>query len=281
MVKAVESSRRRQVWTCLPLLTRCVFVAVWVSLIVLVLSHSMPIAAATLDVPPEQVLEPGQQLQLPLVIRRGQGPRIEISLGASAQGASLVLDDDGQLQLEWQSGPDLPAETTIELRIRDVDNNEFLDSVDVVIRRSGTDALVEPAPGPLAAPPAAPPGSIAADNQQDREESSLEAPIFAVLPNQVVSAGRTVTLKVFASLSGEVEPVLQVDRLPRNASFEINEDGGRTFRWETGENDQGEHLFRFSAFNPRAPQQRSVQEVLMVVGDPTQKVTLPEPVPSD
>ena len=82
---------------------------------------------------------------------------------------------------------------------------------------------------------------------------------------------------MLASLPGEYDPVLQVDRLPRNASFEANEEGGRTFRWETGENDQGEHLFRFTAFNPRAPQERSVQEVLMVVGDPTKKVTLPEP----
>ncbi len=340
MVKAEERNCSWLAWRCPAHLARCVGVAVLLPVIALGLSHSLPVAAAVLSVPPEQVLEPGQQLVLPLLIRQDQGPRIEISLGVSPEGASLVLEDDGQLQLEWQAGPDLPAETTIELLVRDVDSNQFLDSVWVVIRRpdaspdSGADAgtvapestestdlspeapptdsfdappgalsplEVDAPPGALPqAPSDAPPGALSpvptdappgaspqlppeapssspADEQQGEAESLLQAPHFPSLPNQVVSAGRTVILKVFARLPGEYAPVLQVDRLPRNASFEANEEGGRTFRWETGENDQGEHLFRFTAFNPRAPQERSVQEVLMVVGDPTRKVTLPEP----
>lgn len=282
-MKAEERNCRWLAWRCPALLARYVGVAVLLPVIAIGLSHSLPVAAAVLSVPPEQVLEPGQQLVLPLLIRQDEGPRIEISLGVSPEGASLVLEDDGQLQLEWQAGPDLPAETTIELLVRDVDRNQFLNSVFVVVRRPDANpgaGAGTVAPESKESPDMsldAPPSSPATDGQQGEAESSLQAPDFPPLPNQVVSAGRTVILKVLASLPGENDPVLQVDRLPRNASFEANEEGGRTFRWETGENDQGEHLFRFTAFNPRAPQERSVQEVLMVVGDPTKKVTLPEP----
>ena len=285
-MKAEERNCRWLAWRCPAQLARYAGVAVLLSVIAIGLSHSLPVAAAMLLVPPEQVLEPGQQLVLPLEIRQEQGPRIEISLGVSPEGASLVLEDDGQLQLEWQAGPDMPVETTIELLVRDVDSNQFLNSVFVVVRRpdanpgAGEEAgtvTPESKESPDISPETPPPSSPAVDGQQGEAESSLQAPDFPLLPNQVVSAGRIVILKVLASLPGEYDPVLQVDRLPRNASFEANEEGGRTFRWETGENDQGEHLFRFTAFNPRAPQERSVQEVLMVVGDPTKKVTLPEP----
>ncbi|MGQ7843444.1 hypothetical protein ACUNV4_03125 [Granulosicoccus sp. 3-233] len=273
MVKAEEGSRMRQVMAGAPLLVHRVAVAVWLLGAVIVLGQLPSVAAATLEALPDQVLEPGQQLQLPLQIRQEQGPRIEISLGVSPPGASLELQDDGQLQLQWQPGPDMPPETMVELLVRDVDSNVYLDSVFVVIRRPDVNPRPDGGPGT---------GVMAPEPSTEvLPDGSLDAPVLDVLPNQVVSAGRTVTLKVFASLPGEFDPVLQIDRLPRNASFEANEEGGRTFRWETGDNDQGEHLFRFTAFNPRAPEQRSVQEVLMVVGDPSLKVTLPQPTPSD
>lgn len=241
-----------------------------------------PLQAAVLETPAGQSLAPGQHLQLPLQIRQGEGPRIEIRLGVAPAGASLILDDDGRLLLDWMAGPDLAEETQIELLVRDVDTDEYLDSVFVAIRRGGLAAPdPEPSPEPegidgdepgLGSKAASDPDSVA-------DEPALEMPQFDVLANQVVSAGRAVTLRVSASLTGEVNAVLQVDRLPRRASFDANDDGSRTFRWQTQEDDQGEHLFRFTAFNPRAPLQRVRQEVLIIVGDPTLNVTLPEPLP--
>ncbi len=258
-----------------------------ISLLIAALACPVVAVAATLEVPPEQIVEPGQWLQLPLVLRQEQGPRIEISLGVAPPGVSLELMDDGQLQLEWLAGTDMPAESTIELLVRDVDSDVYLDSVFVKVRRAGTvpeepirpedeepASGAEPGQDPL-------PASTAGDDQQGQVDGSLDAPVLETMPNQVVSVGRTVILEVFATLPGEFDPVLLIDRLPRNASFEANDEGGRTFRWETSDVDQGEHLFRFTAFNPRAPQQRSVQEVWMVVGDPTRNVTLPEPMPNE
>lgn len=225
------------------------------------LSHSLPTLAAVLEMPAAQVLEPGQALRVPLVLREGEGPRIEIRLGAAPEGAKLLLNDEGQLQLDWQTGIGLPVATRIELQVRDVDSGEYQESVFVVVQRAGAS------------------DSAPAGEPQAAIDGRVEAPDFNRIPNQVVNAGRIITLKVAASLSGPINAVLQVDRLPRHASFEANGDGSRTFRWETDDKDEGEHLFRFTAFNPRSPEHRTAQEVLIVVGDPTKSVTFPEPLP--
>lgn len=266
-------------------LQRTVRLSVLLPVLCVALGAALPLTAAVLETPPAQVLEPGQFMQLPLVIREGQGPRIEISLGTAPPGASLVLDDDGQLQLEWQAGRDFSDQALIEIRVRDVDGNEFLDSVFVLIRHprellvdTDTDAAPSSSPDTVA-PPDIDPAALPENEPGTAVDDSLQAPRFSAVANQVVSAGWVVTLRVAADLPGDAQPVLQVDRLPRQSSFESNQDGSRTFRWETSDTDQGEHLFRFTAFNPRDPELRTSQEVLIVVGDPTKKVTLPEPLP--
>lgn len=132
--------------------------------------------------------------------------------------------------------------------------------------------------------------TIASMELTDRVSASTPAPVQQVvqdpdlpglkaMPNQVISAGRVVSFRVSASMgSGEV-PGLQIDRLPRNASFDINPDGSRTFYWQTSDRDQGEHVFRFSAINPEQLNLRDSQEVLVIVGDPSRNKTLPAPEP--
>jgi len=103
-----------------------------------------------------------------------------------------------------------------------------------------------------------------------------DTPKIPPLANQVVSAGRMISFKVSPSTDDGSVPVLLVDRVPRTASFDANKDGSRTFFWQTGERDQGEHVFRFTAVNPREPSLRSYRDVLIIVGDPTRNQTAPQ-----
>jgi len=111
------------------------------------------------------------------------------------------------------------------------------------------------------------------------------APLIEPLASQIVSAGRTVSFRVAATLAeatleetSSVErsvPLLQIDRLPRNASFDVNPDGSRTFRWPTGDRDQGEHRFRITALHPDDERLRSRVDLFVIIGDPTRSVTEP------
>ncbi len=101
------------------------------------------------------------------------------------------------------------------------------------------------------------------------------APILEHLPNLIVSAGRTIQFKVAASVPAGQDHVIQIDRLPRNASFEENPDGSRTFHWLTGDRDQGEHRFRFTTMNAEDSSLRDTQDITVIVGDPTRSKTGP------
>jgi hypothetical protein len=100
-------------------------------------------------------------------------------------------------------------------------------------------------------------------------------PRLGPLVNQVVSAGRVVTQRVQASLPDGSAAIVQIDRLPANASFDANPDGSRSLYWQTSDRDQGEHLFRITAINPQDTRRRAHEEILIVVGDPTRSRTTP------
>lgn len=114
----------------------------------------------------------------------------------------------------------------------------------------------------------------------DKEIRNRQTPRIAPLASQIISAGRVVSFPVSSSLAGGEKVILQVDRLPRNASFDEGKDGSRTFYWQTSDKDQGEHLFRFTAIHPRYSDLRAWREVLIVIGDPSRSSTSPaEAVP--
>jgi hypothetical protein len=66
-----------------------------------------------------------------------------------------------------------------------------------------------------------------------------------------------------------------VDRLPANATFEKNANGSYTMFWPTGDPDQGEHLFQFNAVHESNSDLTDTLNVMVVVGDPALRKTLP------
>ena len=60
-----------------------------------------------------------------------------------------------------------------------------------------------------------------------------------------------------------------VDRLPDGAVMLENADGTHTFRWLTGSDDEGEHVFRFTAVDDDGRSVIDTQDAMVVVGDPT------------
>lgn len=99
---------------------------------------------------------------------------------------------------------------------------------------------------------------------------------FGLVSNQIISVGRTVSMRFDASSSDGEDPVLTIDRLPANASFEKNINGSYTLFWQTGDRDQGEHVFKLTA---RHPLDNSISESIywtLVVGDPSMGKSVPE-----
>ena len=107
------------------------------------------------------------------------------------------------------------------------------------------------------------------------EAVSWNLPQLDPLANQIISAGRVVSFRVKPTIKDGTRAFMQVDRLPRNASFDENQDGSRTFYWQTSNKDQGEHLFRFTAIHPKDANLRAWREILIVVGDPSRSTTAP------
>ena len=219
-----------------------------------------PATAAYLSVSESLSLEAGEHLLQPLPPVDSQGQRIQIALGEAPPGVLLTVDDFGQLLLHWQTGSELADESRIEILLSNVDTGKLLERRQIMIRR------VEPNIVPST--PDKPERAIAAANDG--------VPHLAEIPNQLVSPGFVVSLQVNATLSDASTPVLQVDRLPKRASFEASEGGSRLFYWRTDDKDEGEHVFRFTAINPVDASLRTSREVMIVVGDPTKDRTRPE-----
>lgn len=99
---------------------------------------------------------------------------------------------------------------------------------------------------------------------------------FEPLSSQIVSTGQTINLPIISRVGENSKTILHVDRLPSGATFDLNEDGTRTFHWVTSASDQGEHVFRFTAVNPRDANQVLNKELLIVVGDPAAPGSMPQ-----
>lgn len=104
---------------------------------------------------------------------------------------------------------------------------------------------------------------------------AIRRPALARMATQIVSVGRTVSFNLRPMVAGGRVAAVHVDRLPRNASFERNVDGSRTFYWRTGHLDQGEHVFRFTANHPDDPSLLSYSDAVIIVGDPSKGGSAP------
>lgn len=220
-----------------------------------------PGMAAYLTVSDSFALEAGEHLLQPLPPVDAQGQRVQIALGKAPPGVLLTVDDFGQLLLHWQTGADLPEESRIEILLSNVDTGKLLERRQIMVRRVD---------GKKAPPTSARP-------ERAKAAATDGVPSLGELPNQLVSPGFVVSLPVNATSPDASTPVLQVDRLPKRASFDVSEDGGRLFYWRTDNKDEGEHVFRFTAINPLDARLRTSREVMIVVGDPTRNRTRPAP----
>ncbi len=232
-----------------------------VMLLVVSMLGMAPATAAYLSVSDSLSLEAGEHLLQPLPPVDSQGQRIQIALGEAPPGVLLTVDDFGQMLLHWQTGPELAGESLIEILLTNVDTGKLLERRQIMIRR------IEPDVVP----------STLVKSERAIAAATDGMPHLTELPNQLVSPGFVVSLQVNATLPDASTPVLQVDRLPKRASFEAGEGGSRTFYWRTDNKDEGEHVFRFTAINPVDASLRTSHEVMIVVGDPTKSRTRPEP----
>lgn len=114
-------------------------------------------------------------------------------------------------------------------------------------------------------------GNVSNSSRTISREVSIEP-----IASQIVSVGRAVAFRVQASAADDTNPDVSIDRLPRNASFEPDLNGSYSFFWQTGPKDQGEHRFRLVARHVNDSKSKTVQDVVVVVGDPTAGSTKPE-----
>ncbi len=198
---------------------------------------------------------PGEPVKQPIAWQPVSGVRMQIALGNAPRNARLTVSDAGQLLVLWQPELNQPVLTVVELLAHDIDTGELLDRETITFNLSDD--------------------SPSLDDDGNALSSTLSQPVMTALVNQMVSPGRVVSFRVDASTANGPKPELQVDRLPRNASFDANADGSRTFHWLTSDSDQGEHLFRFSAIHPDNLQLRTRQEIVIIVGDLSRKKTIP------
>jgi len=215
-----------------------------------------------------QALVAGRRWRLHLRAHDADGEPPRLLVRGLPREARVESRGDGWHVLEWT--PPEGATGSVELTIIAVDVRDSRLRTERALRLelelpAGASA---PAPSSSAAhsflPPPLPP------------DGPSDPPRIEPLAAQVVSAGRTVVQQVSVVPEVDTMPLLWIDRLPRNASFDENLDGSRTFHWPTSEADQGEHRFRITAQHPDRAELVSHADLLVIVGDPTRSRTMPE-----
>ena len=149
-----------------------------------------------------------------------------------------------------QYDPNLLFERDIEIEVRDIGGNR--ESQSVSLAAANTDRSAVSAGG-----------------------GSRRAPTLGPIATHIVSAGKVLTIKVAPEHDHELPPIIRIDRLPPNASFDVNLDGSRTFFWPTGNSDQGQHRFRVTVIHPEDASLKSTREMTVIVGDPSTQSTVP------
>ncbi|MFK7856614.1 MAG: hypothetical protein AB8B79_21035 [Granulosicoccus sp.] len=170
------------------------------------------------------------------------------------KGAVMSLAPDGSYDIDWTPAVGQQGRRRVILRAFYAENPDVFTEQPLLMS-------VKAKPDPVEKP--------------DNKARNRQTPRIAPLVSQIISAGRVVSFPVTTSIAGGGKVILQVDRLPRNASFDENKDGSRSFYWQTSDKDQGEHLFRFTAIHPRYSDLRAWREVLIVIGDPSRSSTSP------
>lgn len=208
-------------------------------------------------------VEPGDLLEQDIAVDRSSGMRLEISLLSPPVGARLAVSDDGQLKLQWATGSDLPEKTRLMIQAKNIDTQDVVETGVLQVSK------FYDAKAPQVMSAVTGEASEVAGNQKSAVIS------FNPMSNQIVSSGQIISLQISALSSDDKDPLISIDRVPRNASFDKNLVNGYTFFWETSDSDQGEHVFRVSATHPSQSEVFATALVTMFVGDPSRRTTLP------
>ena len=198
--------------------------------------------------------------------RSGEPP---IMIGVTLPPGAVMTDvGDGWSLVYWQpqikdvgrhaltvramdkNDPNLVFERDIEVEVLDVGSNRDSQSISPAAANLGVAAAIV-------------------------SGGSRQAPTLGPLATHIVSAGKILTIRVAAEHEQELPPIIRIDRLPPNASFDVNEDGSRTFFWPTSNGDQGQHRFRFTVIHPDDASLESIREMTVIVGDPSAQSTIP------
>ena len=217
--------------------------------------------ANALEIPPIPVrrLVAGRAWRLSVPVRdaaTGALASATLELLGAPRGMTATPAEPGWHELAWTPAPSAAGTRTVELVASAADDPTR--RARRRLRLEVRSAVVEvPAATRVPEPPAA----------------ARAAPELAPLPHHVVNAGQDVAFRV--ETLGEGAARLNIDRLPRGARFDANADGSGTFYWPTGDRDQGEHRFRFTATDPSDPSLSDSADVLVIVGDPSRARTVP------
>jgi len=205
-----------------------------------------------------QYLQVGVPWQLELDVKSISQEPVTILAQGLPSGAMLSVAPNGNHDIDWTPAQGQHGRRRFTLRAVNTSTPSVFSEQQIML---------------TVAPRSLPEKNIGSD------AVSLKSPLLSPLPNQIISAGRVVSFTVKPLLEDGAQAILQVDRLPRNASFDENQDGSRTFYWQTSDKDQGEHLFRFTAIHPMDSALRAWREILIVVGDPSRSSTAPVDAP--
>ncbi len=233
------------------------------------LPPSLPIIA-------EQSLTVGERFQL--FIRPTAADNSVPGVFAQSLPDGATFDDafNGSRLFQWQPSEEQVGEFVLRLIAFDAEDESLRTQRDVVLRVDGGNGNA---------------AVIIADDEPDNTDNTDASPgiisfrdsepYFEDISTQIVSAGQVVTFRVVPRMPDQSAAILHVDRLPDNASFDDNLDGTRTFYWQTANNSQGEHVFRFTAIHHRNLNERVSKDVLIVVGDPAAPGSQPDSLSSD
>lgn len=233
-----------------------------------------------LEIPviPPLALVAGDAWALTVSVRdagRGTPASAMLELRGAPPGLTSAPSGDGWYTLRWRPSASVTGTWTVELVASALDDPTRRARRRLVLEvrpptlevpaagRGAPDRSGEAAPVP---PPGAGPGAgpVAA---------TRAAPRLAELPHHVVNPGQDVAFRVETVEPGRAR--IDIDRLPRGARFDANEDGSRSFYWPTSDRDQGEHRFRVTAADVRDPSLVDTSDVLVIVGDPSRGRTVP------
>jgi hypothetical protein len=219
------------------------------------LSSVIAQASTVIDDLEPQTLVPGDVLDVEVRFQRVAGKRLELRLPDPPPGATLV-PSDGNLYLQWESGPGMDADTEIRIEVRDFDTQQVLDTATVLVRMA---AAEEQSPDEISVPGAS------------------DQPIIRLMPvhSQIVSVGKAISVLVEGVSSDGELPVITIDRVPPNASFERNEQDQYLFYWLTTGRNQGEHTFLVTAEHPYLDANTVQDEFTVYIGDPSLGNTKP------